>query len=755
MPKEKAWGMLEGIMPSTSASKAQEESWNIVKETLEKNKRDVSRARQIVQEFNAKVQKARIYGTDEKKEVIPQKDAPALPTFEEIRAELTAQGAKVNTQTKQEIQSILTEYEPLLTSKEYKALRTDQTITTAAIQTPEVPMAVFIDAVERGYDANRAAQFAYTATVVNSQTTGAAGAKAAEAIGDVVYTVFPNLRYASAERIAASAWERVTNSDSKIAEIADRIGEGVAQSDQFKDFIRRGNAYAASHSSGGLGNIVSGIASNMRISDEQMVDYMEVLYKKNSGATINPTELFAGHGLHISHFEIGGLSDWVTEWIARKKAGSITRTALSVGAKTSAKEVGIALLSRLGLKGLGATLGGPVGWVALLAGDKLIDLGGKALAGLQSLTPGAIINSIVSGKPDDLSKTFALFPVVLTVVLVLFFIFPWPLNVYQFPDNVRRTALVTQGGGEVDPIPSCIKTVITATPNPPTGTPTSIQYTVSVSSTCSGDLDIQNAVVSFTIFGGTGTIAPHPISSSDLQDGSYTFTIPVGSQFNNTVVTGTITVTGSVGEDTATGTGSVSTIIGTPPTGCFVLAEPGGSGYFGNQSFTSSAWGSDAQKMLVSIAELAASTSYMDLLCKNNIKDGPIQPISLYRVRTDFGGGLTNGANAIFLFDVCFRPGSTQACLTYTLAHETGHIINNRPTDTYDRFHAEGIAREGFLWTYVNAYTEREDFAETFGAYVIWRRYSFRGLSRQGVLNYPAEYPRHYKFAKDIFKIEY
>jgi hypothetical protein len=218
------------------------------------------------------------------------------------------------------------------------------------------------------------------------------------------------------------------------------------------------------------------------------------------------------------------------------------------------------------------------------------------------------------------------------------------------------------------------------------------------------------------------------------------------------------TVTVNANTDTQSGvdgTDSTSTVLGNPTTECFVFGPRGASVSWKDErgktiTFTSSDWDSGARsKVMGAIAQLARSRKYMEqYLC-------PGGPVTLYQVKADFGGGLTSGRN-VFLFNACLSPQS--GCMNYTLAHETGHVINNGPTDLFDQFHGQGISRppEGMLWTYVNGYTEREDFAETFGAYVAWRSYRFRGSNgRTGNLNYPVEYPRHYQFAKLTFGIEY
>jgi len=124
-------------------------------------------------------------------------------------------------------------------------------------------------------------------------------------------------------------------------------------------------------------------------------------------------------------------------------------------------------------------------------------------------------------------------------------------------------------------------------------------------------------------------------------------------------------------------------------------------------------------------------------------------PVTIYRVNANFGGGSTSPPNSIFMYNAC----ATTACATYTLAHETGHIIDSR-TGLFSEYDSLGLyAREGPLWTYPNAFSEHEDFAETLGAYVVWHNYTWgaRHGHSAGNLNYTGEYPAHYDFAKSVF----
>jgi hypothetical protein len=64
----------------------------------------------------------------------------------------------------------------------------------------------------------------------------------------------------------------------------------------------------------------------------------------------------------------------------------------------------------------------------------------------------------------------------------------------------------------------------------------------------------------------------------------------------------------------------------------------------------------------------------------------------------------------------------------------------------------KGSQKRGVRLTYPNDYSLGEDFAETFGAYVV-TEVCFWKTWRQ--MDYPKEYPLHYEFAKRVFGIEY
>lgn len=279
----------------------------------------------------------------------------------------------------------------------------------------------------------------------------------------------------------------------------------------------------------------------------------------------------------------------------------------------------------------------------------------------------------------------------------------------------------------------------------PNGTSQSVTYTVTIEAR---ERSLTNISVSdeFSVFSSSGQItSPAPsVSWPTTLGAGEIFTVsyegPTLGGITDAVIANALVVTADAGDAAGEQTIAYSSvIIGSPPTECFVFGPAGTRDAYGH---VSSQW-DDQSGVLAAIALLAKSKSYMAQVCAGGT------PITLYRVKANFGGGSVNSPNNIFLYN----GGVSGINAVYTLAHETGHIVARR-TNLFGQFHAEGIySREGPIWTYPNAYSEGEDFAETFGVYVVYKTYTFSRRNRK--LNYPLEYPLHFGFAKSVFGIEY
>jgi len=229
------------------------------------------------------------------------------------------------------------------------------------------------------------------------------------------------------------------------------------------------------------------------------------------------------------------------------------------------------------------------------------------------------------------------------------------------------------------------------------------------------------------------------------------YPVPEINRQRDAAVINTITVTADAGDAAGEQTSVTATVIvGSPPSGCLTKGSAGVADSYGH---TSVSWG-DGEWATVTGAAAQIAPSFFRLLC-----DGQ-PPIEVYRVNANFGGGSAQGDSKIFLYNVGVKPG----VVLYTLAHELGHILGGRQASIWDEFRRQNIVgREGFLWTYPNdevysstkvyepgvrGASEGEDFAETMGAYPVWRFYAFSDSPTRKKLDYPHEYPLHYEFAR-------
>lgn len=224
------------------------------------------------------------------------------------------------------------------------------------------------------------------------------------------------------------------------------------------------------------------------------------------------------------------------------------------------------------------------------------------------------------------------------------------------------------------------------------------------------------------------------------------FSINFDKNFEDLAITATTVVSASIDGQPATETASASTtvIIGSPPTSCIV---------FDNARLPWQDSGATAYKSWViqAIVYISQSQTYITKLCERG-------PIFLERGRRslDVGdkddvAGMAPAAlgNRVYLFDKAFT-GYLQ--LRYVLAHELGHIYAYRHGDTFKLFEAvvnpqsDPEKGETFLKTYPLAKSAPEDFPETIALYVVWETTS---IGNYGIINIPAEYPKHYAFARE------
>ncbi len=548
-----------------------------------------------------------------------------------------------------------------------------------------------------------------------------------------------------ATRLLQRSWRAETAID----RLTRRLGETAVSQPAFQRFLEKGNSLFGAEKTGpgilgGLRNLFDDVAVAVFKGPQEPIP--DILHLAHLGIVSEVHLVSLAHVQTAGQYSrrrgvLGGLAigmakDQAGRWVMKKAAGTAAGKAVSAG------------LGKL-LGSAAGALGGPLGAVAgFLLGDKVINfLGGLA---------GSFINFITgrrgSGKEDAFS--FSSLSFVLLVIGVAFIpIILWSLFVgmnQQAMVNYALTSSPTEQGSRyigVTKTPSA--TVL------PNGSTQPITYTVTIQATevALTSIVVDDTFSSYSQSGRSSGQKPNvswPTSLAAGETFSATYALPAGTLTPDTAIVNTLTVTATAGEKTGEQTTvSSSVVIGSPPTGCLVQGPAGTPDAYGHVSST---WSATDWAVVVSAASrLSASPAFFGKICSGG-------SVPVFRVQTVYYGGAVS-AGRIFLYN----GGVSQAAALYTLAHELGHILAGRDARLLQSFYGQGfIQKEGFLWTYpfdsvskgskqTTGGIPSEDFAETIGAYVVYKFYSFktgRGDERSA-FNYPTEYPQHYDFARN------
>lgn len=235
----------------------------------------------------------------------------------------------------------------------------------------------------------------------------------------------------------------------------------------------------------------------------------------------------------------------------------------------------------------------------------------------------------------------------------------------------------------------------------------------------------------FSVYAKEGSPSPPSVEThflpTEIADGkseTIIYKVRLEPRFKDSIVTNTITVGANVvdgpkDEKTIT---SVSTLLGEVPTGCFTFE--------GNWT------DADRALELAAIGTISRNSTFMSKLCKDN---KAIRLIRSYDSTTGYGGYVP-GDGQIIIYSLGLVDNSNTL---YTLAHESGHILDQRNVDLYRDF-PRMIKGEGFIPTYGYGQKLSEDFAETIALFVVWKSKSFACC---GKVNLPKDFPKHYDFA--------
>lgn len=280
----------------------------------------------------------------------------------------------------------------------------------------------------------------------------------------------------------------------------------------------------------------------------------------------------------------------------------------------------------------------------------------------------------------------------------------------------------------------------TAVPNQITNNqlPTTVNYTLVIKAL---EKDLTNVRIEdqFSVFqqGISPSISPPSPPTPDqigtitsTQPYTYSYSISLGPELADSIITNTITVTADVTDGPVNERVTVNALVQvgqSSSTNCFIL---------------DSSWNKPEEIAFISqaINALNASSVYVNKLC-------PAGPITIERDYSDpgYGGEAPHNSSRIIFYD---RGPVNFSGTLHVLAHESAHILTYRNSIFYGNFLDSGISIEdGFLCSYRLNKTIAEDFPETIAVYVTYKIMSYSACN--GTIDMPVDYPRHFEFARD------
>lgn len=259
--------------------------------------------------------------------------------------------------------------------------------------------------------------------------------------------------------------------------------------------------------------------------------------------------------------------------------------------------------------------------------------------------------------------------------------------------------------------------------NQPAGQTQQVEFTITLTAKATRLTNVQindeltPAIQSITV-SCPSTIEPNTTCTQS-------FIVGIDSTHNDSTVTNTVRVTATPeGQPNATAIASASVIIGSPvSSNCFIFQ--GG-------------WTQSEQDLEIqAINKLNQAPSYLSQVCSKG-------QVILQRDNSD-------GWNQTFcpnLISISNRGLGSIDNTTYTLAHESGHIVQCNGSQWWPDFINAKPINEGFICSYPLRKTELEDFAESIAIHITWKTHVSNAC---GSINYPSAYPLHHNFTTSLF----
>ncbi len=430
---------------------------------------------------------------------------------------------------------------------------------------------------------------------------------------------------------------------------------------------------------------------------------------------------------------------------ASKALTKITKKAVKEGVKKVASTAGAEAGATIGsvVPVIGNIAGAALGWIAGQTAVVVLDTLKKRTQDLRDLAGGIIISGgqlavwvvgIMWTATFEILKILLISLISLPIVIAFIFLIinnsawvtpPWQRGLV--PNNEIDSAFI-----DVEKIPN---------PSQADSAPTSITYTITISAEQSSLSNVSYAY-NCTSTNESGnfncpsepdvvSIATETCGNSISTDNpcSFNYTVNYGAQYDNSIVSDTITVTAdSEGLTGEVSTATANVIIGDPPTGCLYA--------YGDN------WPADKVAMLnQAIVTLRnQQPTYMALVCS-----GPEIPVCWGPTPGKWGYYSSNSECTITIDSEGAGLANSRNA-QYILSHELGHHLDFAISGSYfQRYIDSGAISELPLCTY-GELNLHEGFAEGFALNAIlpesW------DLRCSGT--FQSQYPLHYSFVRSV-----
>lgn len=479
----------------------------------------------------------------------------------------------------------------------------------------------------------------------------------------------------------------------------------------------------------------------------------------------------------------------VTAAVAEGAGAAVVATA-TTGAAVATTETAVAATSAVAAPvtgGISLAVGAVIGLVSAIIGPKAIDWlakNAKKVDGTTIALGGAVVGMVLSGGISGAligagiglgsfglltggfagvgsafsgvaSSMFGVFSVVWVTLLaeigipIVSFLIGFPLLVTLILVIINNSAYLVPPGGDssLSSTNAFISVEKKAEPSGQVPSPTTVTYTVTITAKKDTLSGISFTATCSAIKKSGGTIdcknleqlpAP-PASISPGAPYSFTFTSAYGSNFSDSLVSDSITVTASSNDGgEVSETGSASICFGDCPLGCYKTVdnnEPWPANFKSNLDAAAATLSGSYPGFSQKACAGGEINMCYTTKSPNPIGSGGLCNRTIYAIHAHSGSCDIN-------YNQCGLRSQSDAL--YILTHEVSHHIQNINGGLQRQFEQQVPSSEWPICTYSNTGNPYESMAEGNALFV--GKPSWSGC----VTNYQSQYPKHYQFAKNV-----